>query len=192
MTDCNKTKHISTYFPNVLYVSNCSLKAENQHKDKNSQQNDVNLSTWVNVGQQQSYRCANYLIYWKLHRIESLLSMYITEWVIIHHSIEKLCKLHFRSVLLNNTTPTQDNVKIPLQRMNNCTFEQSNRTNILSISRNGWSLTPIENQLHSMTINCVLETFNNTICIETYIQLHLHTIVYSIWSIINVNWQTCV
>ena len=71
-------------------------------------------------------------------------------------------------------------------------FGQSNITKILSISRNGWSLTPIENQLHSMTINCVLETFNNTICIETYIQLHLHTIVYSKWSIINVNWQTCV
>lgn len=45
MTVYNKTKHISTYFPNVLYVSNRSLKAENQHKDKNSQQNDVNLST---------------------------------------------------------------------------------------------------------------------------------------------------
>ena len=77
MTECNKTKHISTYFPNVLYVSNRSLKAENQHKDKNSQQNDVNLSTWVNVGQQQSYGCVNYLIYRKLHRI-SLLSMYVT------------------------------------------------------------------------------------------------------------------
>ena len=73
--------------------------------------------------------------------------------------------------------------------MNNCTFGQSDITNILSISRNDWSLTPIENQLHSMTINCVLETFNNTICIETYIQLQLHTIVYSKWSIINVNWQ---
>ena len=73
--------------------------------------------------------------------------------------------------------------------MNNCTFGQSNITNILSISRNGWSLTLIENQLHSMTINCVLETYNNTICIETHNQLHLHAIVYSKWSIINANWQ---
>ena len=47
--------------------------------------------------------------------------------------------------------------------------------------------TPIENQLYGMTINCVLETYNNTICIETHNQLHLHTIVYSKWSIINVN-----
>ena len=73
--------------------------------------------------------------------------------------------------------------------MNNCTFGQSNSTNILSISRNGWSLTPIENQLYGMTINCVLETYNNTICIETHDQLHLHTIVYSKWSIIYVNWK---
>ena len=42
--------------------------------------------------------------------------------------------------------------------MNNCTFGQTNTTNILSISRNGRSLTPIKNQLHSMTIHCVLET----------------------------------
>ena len=35
--------------------------------------------------------------------------------------------------------------------------------------------------------NCVLETYNNTICIETHDQLHLHTIVYSKWSIIYVN-----
>ena len=28
--------------------------------------------------------------------------------------MEKLCKLHFQSVLLNNTTPAQDHVKIPL------------------------------------------------------------------------------
>ena len=66
--------------------------------------------------------------------------------------------------------------------MNNCTFGQSN-INILSISRNGWSLTPIENQLHGMTINCVLETYNNTICIETHNQLHLLIIVYSKWSV---------
>ena len=76
--------------------------------------------------------------------------------------------------------------------MNNCIFGQSNITNLLSISHNGWSLTPIENQLHGMTINCVLETYNNTICTETHIQLHLHTIFYSKWSIIDVNWQTLV
>ena len=34
-----------------------------------------------------------------------------------------------------------------------------------------------------MTINGVLETYNNAICIETHNQLHLHTIVYSKWSI---------
>ena len=47
----------------------------------------------------------------------------------------------------------------------------------------GQSLTPIENQLHSMTINCVLKTYNNGICIETHNRLHLHTIVYSKWSV---------
>ena len=76
--------------------------------------------------------------------------------------------------------------------MNNGIFGQSNITNILSISRNDWSLTPRENQLHSMTINCVLETINNTICVETYNLLHLQIIVYSKWPIINVNWQILV
>ena len=42
--------------------------------------------------------------------------MYITVRVIIHHSMEKLCKLHFRSVPLNKTTPAQDHVKIPLHK----------------------------------------------------------------------------
>ena len=34
-------------------------------------------------------------------------------------------------------------------------------TSILSILHNEWLLTPIENQLHSMTINGILETYNN-------------------------------
>ena len=34
--------------------------------------------------------------------------------------MEKLCKLHFRSVLLNNTTPAQDHVKIPLHETALC------------------------------------------------------------------------
>ena len=63
--------------------------------------------------------------------------------------------------------------------MNNGTFGQSNITNILSISRNDWLFTPRENQLHGMTINCVLETINNTICVETCNQLHLQIVVYS-------------
>ena len=50
-----------------------------------------------------------------------------------------------------------------------------------------FNLAPIENQVHSMTINCVLETNNNAICIETHDQLHLHTIVYLKWLIINMD-----
>ena len=97
---------------------------------------------------------------------------------------------------MNNCTFAMNNCTFAMNNctfaMNNCTFGQSNITTILSILRNGWLLTPIENQLHSMPINCVLETYNNAICIGTHNQLHLHTIVYSKWSIINVNWQTCV
>ena len=66
-------------------------------------------------------------------------------------------------------------------------LDNQRQMNILSILRNGQSLTPIENLLHCLTINGVFETYNNAICIETHNQLHLHTIVYSEWSIINVN-----
>ena len=49
------------------------------------------------------------------------------------------------------------------------------------------ALTAIENLLHTLTTNGVFQTYNNAICIEMHNQLHLHTVVYSKWSIINVN-----
>ena len=46
--------------------------------------------------------------------------------------------------------------------------------------------------MHSMTINGILERYNNTICMEMHNQLHLCTNIYSKWSIVNTNWQTLV
>ena len=71
-------------------------------------------------------------------------------------------------------------------------LDSQRQTNILSISHNGQSLTPTENLLHGLIINGIFETYNNAMCIQTHNQVHLHTIFYSKWSIINLNWQTSV